>query len=222
MLGELRQTKHPPLPPTACALTLKLTPSRNHSGFPASNEVMMASAADLLPRAQRFEEEALVEIYDRYSTELYRYAMRLLGDADLAEECVAETFSRLLHAFKEGKGPRQYLRAYLYRVAHNWVSDLYRRGPAPSLPLEADLHAGPDENPSKTIQEASERERVRAALARLTADQRQVIVLRYLEGWGHGEIAKALNKNEGAVRALQHRGLNALRRLLIPESEVFS
>lgn len=183
---------------------------------------MMISAADLLPRAQRFEEDALVEIYDRYSAELYRYAMRLLGDEDLAEECVAETFSRLLQAFKEGKGPRKYLRAYLYRVAHNWVSDLFRRGPAPSVPLEADLHAGPDENPSSAVQATSDREQVRTALARLTADQRQVIVLRFLEGWGHGDIAKALNKNEGAVRALQHRGLNALRRLLIPESEVFS
>lgn len=188
----------------------------------ASNRLSMDSEAVLSQRAQRFEEQALIEIYDRFSPELYRYAMRLLGNADLAEECVAETFSRLLNALKDGKGPREYLRAYLYRVAHNWVSDLYRRGPAPPLPLDAELHADADGNPSRAAQDALDREQVRGALAELTAEQRQVIVLRYIEGWENGEIARAMGKKEGAVRALQHRALNALRRLLIPESEVIA
>lgn len=182
----------------------------------------MDSEADLMQRARRLEEEALVEIYDWLSPEIYRYAVRLLGNADLAEECVAETFSRWLNALTDGKGPREYLRAYLYRVAHNWISDLYRRSPTPSQPLEAELLADPEENPSQAAQESLDREQVRAALARLTADQRQVIVLHYIEGWGHGEIARALDKKEGAVRALQHRALNALRRVLLPESEAIS
>ncbi len=57
-----------------------------------------------------------------------------------------------------------------------------------------------------------EQERVRHLLRRLTPGQRQVLVLRYLEGWSHEEIARALRKPVGAVKALQHRGVRALRR----------
>jgi DNA-directed RNA polymerase specialized sigma24 family protein len=68
----------------------------------------------LLERAQRFEEEALAEIFDCYNAGVYRYAMRLLGDPELARECMAETFSRFLTALKRGVGPHDYLQAYLY------------------------------------------------------------------------------------------------------------
>ena len=62
----------------------------------------MDSDKDLLSRARRLQRQALAEVYDRFSPGLYRYARRLLGDADLAEECVAETFSRFLRALHRG------------------------------------------------------------------------------------------------------------------------
>ena len=67
--------------------------------------------SELLRRVQKFDEAALAEVYDRYSPLIYRYAMRLLGQADLAEECVSETFSRLLTGLRGGQGPQQYLQA---------------------------------------------------------------------------------------------------------------
>jgi len=173
----------------------------------------------LLEGAHRFEEQALAEIYDRFSPGIYRYAMRLLGDVVLAEDCVAETFSRFLVALKNGKGPRQYLQAYLYRIAHNWITDTYRRQPLPALPLEPELHPDTSDDPSHTVSIEMERQEVRAALAHLTPDQRQVIVLKYLEDWRNDEIATALEKPIGAVKALQHRAINALRRRLVKEQE---
>lgn len=177
------------------------------------------SESSLLERAKRFDEQALTEIYDRYSNDIYRYAVRLLSDQDLAEECVAETFSRFLMALRGGGGPRTYLRAYLYRVAHNWITDYYRRRPLPELPLNPEMHGDAGQNPHQSLTEKLEREEVRAALFRLTADQRQVIMLKYLEGWKNEEIALALNKRVGAVKALQHRALNTLRRLLINQEK---
>ncbi|MBL7163141.1 MAG: RNA polymerase sigma factor, partial [Anaerolineales bacterium] len=59
-----------------------------------------------------------------------------------------------------------------------------------------------------------QKEHLRAALFQLTPEQRQVIVLKYIEDWSNAEIAAALNKSIGAVKALQHRGLAALRRML--------
>lgn len=168
---------------------------------------------ELLERARRFDVEALGVIYDHYSPALYRYAARLLGNADVAEECVAEVFSRFLHALKNGGGPRAHLQAYLYRIAHNWITDQWRRAPpvtalAPDSPDE--LHADPEQTLGRVWDQA----RVRTALAQLTPDQRQVIVLKFVEEWDNAEIAAALNKPIGAIKSLQHRALAALRRAL--------
>ncbi len=169
----------------------------------------------LLARAREWDMEALAQIYDQYSPALYRYAMRLLGDQDAAEECVAETFSRFLHALHNGKGPRQALKAYLYRIAHNWITDYYRRHP----PAEAiDDHertlADRDPGPEAWATRRWTQEAVRRALHHLTPDQRQVVVLRFLEGWSLAEVAQALDKPVGAIKALQHRALARLRTLL--------
>jgi RNA polymerase sigma-70 factor (ECF subfamily) len=172
---------------------------------------------DLLTRARRWDKTALVEIYEGHNAELYRYAARQLGDSALAEECVAETFSRFLHALRSGGGPDQHLRAYLYRIAHNWISDCLQQRPL--LALDADpLSDGlSQESPLCEVIERAECDRVRAALAQLTPEQRQVVVLHYLEGWAHAEIARALFKSVGSVKALQHRALATLRRLLMDQ-----
>jgi len=168
----------------------------------------------LIGRARKLDEEALASIYDRYSLELYRYAMRLVGNDDLAEECVAETFYRLLQALNKGGGPKQYLRAYLYRIAHNWITDQFRVPVEDEFSPELDLATDTTSSPAQVALLEMERRELRYALHQLTPDQRQVIVLKYLENWKNEEIAHALGKPVGAVKSLQHRGLNALRRLL--------
>jgi RNA polymerase sigma-70 factor, ECF subfamily len=176
----------------------------------------MRDEARLLKAAQAFDLDCLAEIYDRYSPGLFAYAMRQLGDEHLAEDCVAETFSRFLKAIRLGKGPDDFLQAYLYRIAHNWISDSYRRSPAPTLELDENLAGGDQHKPDVQAEANLEGERVRAALRLLTAEQRQVITLKFLEGWGNDEIAAAVQKPIGAVKALQHRALASLRRLLLP------
>jgi RNA polymerase sigma-70 factor (ECF subfamily) len=170
---------------------------------------------ELLRRAQNHEVQALAEIYDRWSPAIYRYAIRLLGEAGLAEECVADTFSRFLTALKHGDGPRDYLQAYLYRIAHNWITDHYRRSLPPTVPLDAELHSEVETEPSHLTLEELERQQVRAALSCLTPDQRQVILLKYVEEWDNEAIARALDRPVGAIKALQHRALESLRRILL-------
>lgn len=177
----------------------------------------MISENALLKRVHRFDEQALVEVYDRYNLEIYRYAMRQLGDQEAAEDCVAETFSRFLNAIKHGSGPRQYLRAYLYRVAHNWIVDFFRRQPFSPLPLEPDAPLVAEDDPAGSAVKNIENAAMRQAISRLTPDQRQVIVLKFLEEWENNVIAQALEKPVGAVKSLQHRALNTLRRLMTME-----
>jgi len=175
--------------------------------------------SELLRRVQKFDEAALAEVYDRYSPLIYRYAMRLLGQADLAEECVSETFSRLLTGLRGGQGPQQYLQAYLYRIAHNWITDHYRRQPPPTLPLEPELEAGSEADPVHTAAQRLEQDKVRAALGLLTPEQRQVVMLRFVEDLPNEAVAQAVGKPVGAVKALQHRALAALRRILLAEEK---
>lgn len=178
-----------------------------------------ASEKELLSRVRRLQKAALAETYDRYSDAIYRYAHRHLGDVDRAEECVAETFSRFLNALHRGGGPRRHLRAYLYRTAHNWITDSYRR-PEPIVPwMDTETIPSQEIGPSRETLQREEQEAVRAALAHLTPDQRQVIALKFLEGWKNDEVARALGKTTGAVKSLQHRALSALRRELLREEE---
>lgn len=158
--------------------------------------------------------QSLAEIYDQYSPQLYRYAVRLIGDSSHAEECVAETFSRFLHALQRGGGPREHLQAYLYRIAHNWITDFFRK--QPPLPLETEIAAEPDSksNPQAVVVDVHLRSQIRAALMELTPAQRQVITLKFIEGWSNAEISKAIHKPVSAIKSLQHRALAALNRQL--------
>ena len=74
---------------------------------------MTYTETELITKARQLDVDALTEIYDEISPGIYRYAYRLLGDQNLAEDCVSETFSRFLNKLSEKKGPNQYLRAYL-------------------------------------------------------------------------------------------------------------
>ena len=177
------------------------------------------SEDELLVGARKFDHAALTMVYDRFSPGIYAYSLRLLAEPDLAEECTAETFNRFLQALRAGNSPRKYLQAYLYRIAHNWIIDFYRRQPPAPLELDEELRADEQEMPPEVAAQHQSQARIRAALQQISPDQRQVIVLRYLEGWEMEEIAAALNKTVGAVKALQHRALEALRTVLIGDDE---
>ncbi|MBN1667723.1 MAG: sigma-70 family RNA polymerase sigma factor [Anaerolineales bacterium] len=173
----------------------------------------------ILKLARELDPHALAGIYDRYSPALYRYAMRQLGDPMQAEDCVAETFSRFLQALHKGGGPNDHLQAYLYRIAHNWITDHYRSQTPVVENIEQDLLPAEDHNTQQAGEQNIIQDHVRKALHQLTPDQRQVIMLKYLEGWSNQEVARILDKPVGAVKALQHRAINALQRILVEASE---
>jgi RNA polymerase sigma-70 factor, ECF subfamily len=181
-----------------------------------SEHMLSCPEEELLRLARLFDQAALAELYDRYSDSIYYYSLRLLGDSSLAEDCAADTFSRLLRALRDGGGPTDNLKAYLFRSAHNWIADHFRR--TPPLPLDTALDT--PEAASDPAQEAEQnlmQARVRRALRLLTPEQRQVMALRFIEGWDLDEIATCLEKPLGAVKALQHRALAALRKMLLEE-----
>jgi RNA polymerase sigma-70 factor (ECF subfamily) len=162
---------------------------------------------------------ALAAAYDQYHLPIYRYIYRHVGEVETARDLAAETFRRLLVAVQQGHGPSENLKAWLYQAAHNLVIDYYRRQKHRAhLPLTEELVDGNDDPVSSAELQLSAGQ-VRAALQRLTPEQRQVIVLKYLEGLDNAEVAAILDKPVGAVKSLQHRALVALRSELACQPE---
>ncbi len=171
---------------------------------------------ELLRLASQLDVEALAEIYDRYSPVLYSYAMRLLNDPALAEDCVAETFARFLKALQKGQGPRDYLRAYLYRITHNWIVDLYRNNEQTSELHETLQY---EEFTEEEVAKRIGQRQIREAIRNLSPEQQKVITLKYLEDLSNEEIAQALHKTVGAVKTIQHRALVNLQKLLSEKTD---
>lgn len=169
-----------------------------------------APAADRAP---------LSAAYDQYHLPIYRYIYRQVGEVETARDLAAETFRHLLTAVKQGNGPRDNLKAWLYQTAHHLVIDYYRRQKHRNhLPLAEDV-IDLNDDPVRSAEGQLTAGQVRAALHGLTPEQQQVIVLKYLEGLSNAEVAEITGKPVGAVKSLQHRALVALRSELTRKQE---
>ena len=180
----------------------------------------MKSEKHLLKRARTLDQHVLAEIYDRYSPKIYAYAVRMLGDDIRAEGCVTETFNRFLTALRQGSGPKAHLQAYLYRISHHLITEQLRCESTLSLDSGGSGDTVSDLSPREDALNAPMQGRVSEALRAISPDQRQVILLKYLEGWSNAEVAKAIDKPVDAVKSLHNRGLGALQRLLVQEVSV--
>jgi RNA polymerase sigma-70 factor (ECF subfamily) len=172
----------------------------------------------LLERASRADPEALGALYDRYVGRIYSYIYHRVGQADLAEDLTAQVFARMLESIREGRAWRTSFSGWLYRIAHNLVVDHYRRrGRATFVELEEAQPIVADEaDPVRKVEARLESEHLRAALAKLTEEQAQVIALRFLDEFSIAEVAGMMDKTEGAIKALQYRAVLALRRVMQP------
>lgn len=150
----------------------------------------------------------LSHLYDTYAPKIYRYLFHRLGDQALAEDLTSEVFVRFLRARPDPDN----VQAFLYRMAHNLIIDHVRQR-RPNQPLDEELIAA-DHDPAHLAATALETARLRRALQQLTPDQQQVVVLRFLEELSIADVAQIMRKPPGAIKALQHRGLAALRDLL--------
>ena len=175
----------------------------------------MNESKSLLKRARSGDQRALARVYDDYAPAIYRYVYRLTGHESTAHEMTSETFRRLLASLQDGGGPTQNLSAWLYRVAHNLVVDDYRGKPDdPPVPLDEAPELAVAATQEEHLEQQERAARARQALQRLTSLQQQVISLRFLEELSIRETAQAMNKTEGAVKSLQFRATNSLRRIL--------
>ncbi len=170
----------------------------------------------LIERARQLDDEAWERIYEQHYPRLYGYLYYRVGDPDLAEDLVAQTFERAVRHIDRFKARGGGLGGWLTRIAQNLAHDHYRRRKArPPDPIELnEAWMGGGGDPTHHALRTESTELLRRALDRLTPDQRDVILLRFIARMTSPEVARHMGKTTGAVKALQHRALAALRREL--------
>ncbi len=173
---------------------------------------------ELVEAARRLDEAAWAEIYRRHAQQVYAYIYYRLGDQHTAEDLAADVFVKALAGIKGYAWRGTPLLAWLYRIAHNVTID-YRKSAARRMQHQS---AGePDGLVERydRLGALDARTDMMNALRGLTDDQQQVIILRFYQAMSNADVANVMGKPEGAVKALQARGLRSLRRILEGQSE---
>jgi RNA polymerase sigma-70 factor (ECF subfamily) len=159
--------------------------------------------------------DALAEVYRVLSGPLTAYLRSQVRDPQLAEDLATETFLKLVRGCRRLQGGPFQIRSWLYRVAQRNVIDHLRarsRRPDEELTDLPPEETTADGDPADTVEDLDTLTRIRTALEQLSPDQAEVLRLRLIAGLSAPEVASVVGKTEGAVRALQHRGVATLAR----------
>lgn len=167
----------------------------------------------LVDRAAKGDAEAFGNLYDLLIDDVYRYFYYHLGSPHDAEDLASRTFIRAWRAIGSFKWRGKPFESWLFTLARNQLMDFYRERRAPLAQLD-ERRPDPSPGPEGHVIVLAEADATRAALAKLTEEQRQVLVLKFYMERDNHEIARIMGKKEGTVRALQMRALQAMRRHL--------
>ena len=184
----------------------------------AAEAARTAESWALVHAAQAGDTAAFGRLYDRYVDVVHRYVMYRVQDRPLAEDLTSETFVRALRRIGTVSYQGRDVGAWFVTIARNLVLDHVK-----SSRVRLEVTSGEMLDPG--LSEGPEAQVVRAAVARavlecvdqLGADQRECVVLRFVNGLSLAETAVVMGRGEGAIKALQHRAVRRLAALLPPE-----
>lgn len=164
--------------------------------------------AAILRQAKAGEKDALAELCTYVYGHIYTFLYYRVSRPEDAEDLTSEVVLRVVKALKRQRGN---FHAWIYRIARNRLIDFYRkRGVRSEVSIgdvpERELTRSEDFSKQVMI-----KEKLRKGLQHLTDEQRQVVILKFIEGYTNGEVAEIVGKSVGAVKVLQYRALRALR-----------
>ncbi len=178
---------------------------------------MICNEVELVERASSHDQAAFAELYNAYVDKIYKYIFYKVSNAPDAEDLCEQVFLKAWEAIGRYKWCGYPFSSWLYKLAHNLVVDFYRTRRDP-VPLNDLLYTSDEPaDPENALNSAVEAYELKAAIGQLTGEQQQVIALKFIEGYKNIEIAQMMNKNEGAIRALQYRALRSLQTIIEAE-----
>ena len=173
----------------------------------------MQDEESLIRRVQQRDQEAFTQLYEQHFTRIYRYVALRIGDKMEAEDMAQQVFLNALQSISSFKWKGVPFSAWLFRIAHNQVVDYFRSKKRTAVPLDESL-ASNDNNPQLLTEHKLDIEQLLSATKQLTEAQREVISLRFAGELSIAQVAKVMGKSQGAVKALQHSAIVALRKAL--------
>ena len=200
--------------PTPAAAPAERPPSE----VPASPAVEDVAVWDLVRSAQAGDAEAFGRLYDRYVDVVFRFLLHRVGDRPTAEDFTSGTFVRALRRIDSLSFQGRDVGAWLVTIARNILLDhvkssRYRLEVSTADMRDADRAT---DGPEEAVLQGLTNEALLAGVRQLSGEQRECVVLRFLQGLSVAETAAAMGKKEGAVKALQHRAVRRLA-VLLPE-----
>jgi RNA polymerase sigma-70 factor (ECF subfamily) len=166
-----------------------------------------------LQKAQKGDTEAFARIYDEFTEKLYRFIYFRVGQKEVAEDILSDTFVKAWQKIAQAK-EHLALAGWLYQIARNNIIDYYRIK-KDFIPLEEVEHFLEDAvNPVDAANLSLEQAKTLEVMKELPLEQRKVLQYKFFEDLSNEEIALVMNKTEGAVRVIQHRAILKLKDLM--------
>jgi RNA polymerase sigma-70 factor, ECF subfamily len=172
-----------------------------------------AHVRDLVGKAQQGDREALEELYLLHFDRIYSYLHMSVGNRHDAEDLTTQTFLKMLEAIGRFRWQSAPFSAWLFRIAHNLAMDHFRA--SRRWQPEEEVPEPPDSEEASAEEAAMHsigRQSMLELIENLSADQQQVLTLKFVFNFPNAEVATILGKTEGAIKSLQHRALVSLQK----------
>lgn len=176
---------------------------------------------DIAERASRRDTDAFAKLYEEHLDTIYRYVLYKVGDSLLAEELTEDVWAKAWEGIEKFQWRNLPFQHWLLRIARNVVVDHWRSGKRATMSIDGLVDAASDDAPpDERLARDVEVQSLQQALMRLPDDQRDVLILRFIEGYSHAEAAAVLKKSVVAVRQIQVRALRAMQKQLADEGDI--
>jgi RNA polymerase sigma-70 factor (ECF subfamily) len=174
------------------------------------------AAWELVAAAQQGDQNAFGQLYDRYVDVVFRFVLFRVSDRPLAEDLTSETFLRALRRISSVSYQGRDVGAWFVTIARNLVLDHVKSSRYRLEMTTADIldSSADDRGPEHEVVEEATAAELMRCVAQLGRDQQECITLRFMQGLSVSETAAVMGRNEGAVKALQHRAVRRLAQLL--------
>jgi RNA polymerase sigma-70 factor (ECF subfamily) len=198
-----------------------MNPSRlKVAGKNKTQEISQTEVTKLIERASGGDFEAFGELYGIYLDRIYRYVFYQLREKMAAEDLTEEIFLKAWRAIGSYKGKGQAFSSWLYRIAHNHVIDEFRSRRKQMVSLEAEMEIATEvAEPQQEMERGLAEQEMLRLISCLPQEQKQIIILKFVEGLDNREIGQITGKSQGAIRISQMRALTALRQRLGRENQ---
>jgi len=172
----------------------------------------------LIFKAKNKDPESFSQLYNLYVDKIYRFVFFKVKTQEDAQDISSEVFLKAWQYISDNNEVKN-LNALLYRIARNLVIDYYRKSSRQDIPIDQQIMEQQEMKMDgiKEVDIRIETEKIEQKLHQLKDDYREIVILRYIEGFSIKEIAEIVEKKPGNVRIILHRALNTLKELMEEE-----